>query len=86
MQTMKDAQMVMPIPTDTAWFTPKGAAHKIGCNYRTVLRMIQDSRLPPYRPHGAPDEDVPVLLYAEDVFRMAESWKRTRPKPKEDAA
>ena len=77
---MSHAQPALPIPTDTAWYTPKGAAEKIGCDYRTVLRMIRDSRLPPYRPHGAEGEDVPILIYAEDVFRMAESWKRTRPK------
>lgn len=80
MLVMNSEQPAFPIPGDTAWYTPKGAAEKIGCNYRTVLRMIEDSRLPPYRPHGATGEDVPVLIYAEDVYRMTEAWKRTRPK------
>lgn len=68
---MDDLQLKMPDPSD--WCSIGWAAWRIGCDERTVRRLIHDNRLRGFRPRVAPNESLQrkVMLHVAEVERFA---------------
>lgn len=69
-------QQSLPIPNPREWMTRQGAAHALHVDPRTVDRMVEKKQLTGWRPIGAPDEQIPLLLWVAEVRELASARAR----------
>jgi excisionase family DNA binding protein len=69
-------QSTLPLPNPNEWVTVSGAAHFMGVHRRTVERLIERGTLTGYRMWGAPGEQVPVMVWRDELITVRNARQR----------